>query len=93
MRVQKDRQERKGNLNSVDDLMVTSESQDDLDTFGLYLMLVHPETRTASGTTPRVHQAHTHERHSAQSRSYNDNKGVHRYCIRGLFDAKYKRDI
>jgi D-serine dehydratase len=34
----------------VDDLMVTSESQDDLDTFGLYLKRVYPETRTTSGT-------------------------------------------
>jgi D-serine dehydratase len=34
----------------VDDLMVRSESQDDLDTFGLYLKRVYPETRTTSGT-------------------------------------------
>jgi Reverse transcriptase (RNA-dependent DNA polymerase) len=34
----------------VDDLMVTSESQDDLDIFGLYLKSVYPETRTTSGT-------------------------------------------
>ena len=34
----------------VDDLMVTSESQADLDTFGLYLKRVYPETRTNSGT-------------------------------------------
>jgi hypothetical protein len=34
----------------VDDLMVTSESQTDLDAFGLYLKSVYPETRTNSGT-------------------------------------------
>ena len=33
----------------VDDLMVTSECQADLDNFGLYLWSVHPETRTNSG--------------------------------------------
>lgn len=33
----------------VDDLMVTSESQTDLDDFGLYLKSVYPETRTNSG--------------------------------------------
>ena len=33
----------------VDDLMVTSESQTDLDNFGLYLKSVYPETRTNSG--------------------------------------------
>ena len=33
----------------VDDLMVTSESQTDLDNFGLYLKRVYPETRTNSG--------------------------------------------
>ena len=35
----------------VDDLMVTSESQTDLDNFGLYLKSVYPETRTNSGET------------------------------------------
>jgi predicted lactoylglutathione lyase len=35
----------------VDDLMVTSESQKDLDNFGLYLKSVYPETRTNSGET------------------------------------------
>jgi hypothetical protein len=35
----------------VDDLMVTSQSQDDLDTFGLFLKSVYPETRTTSGTS------------------------------------------
>ena len=35
----------------VDDLMVTSESQTDLDDFGLYLKSVYPETRTNSGDT------------------------------------------
>ena len=34
----------------VDDLMVTSESLEDLDAFGLYLKSVYPETRTTSGT-------------------------------------------
>jgi Reverse transcriptase (RNA-dependent DNA polymerase) len=34
----------------VDDLMVTSQSQDDLDTFGLYLKSVYPETRTTSAS-------------------------------------------
>ena len=33
----------------VDDLMVTSECQADLDNFGLYLKSVYPETRTNSG--------------------------------------------
>ena len=33
----------------VDDLIVTSESQTDLDSFGLYLKSVYPETRTNSG--------------------------------------------
>ena len=33
----------------VDDLMVTSESQTDLDNFGLYLKSAYPETRTNSG--------------------------------------------
>ena len=35
----------------VDDLMVTSEIQKDLDNFGLYLKSVYPETRTNSGET------------------------------------------
>ena len=34
----------------VDDLMMTSESQDDLDTFGLYLKREYPVTRITSGT-------------------------------------------
>ena len=34
----------------VDDLLVTSESQTDLDAFGLYLKSVYPETRTNCGT-------------------------------------------
>jgi Reverse transcriptase (RNA-dependent DNA polymerase) len=34
----------------VDDLLVTSESQEDLDAFGLYLKSMYPETRTTSGT-------------------------------------------
>jgi hypothetical protein len=34
----------------VDDLMVTYESQDDLDTSRLYLKRVYPETRSTSGT-------------------------------------------
>ena len=34
----------------VDDLMVTCEIEDDLDTFGLYLKSVYPETRTTTGT-------------------------------------------
>ena len=33
----------------VDDFMVTSKSQDDLDAFGLYLQRVYPETRTTTG--------------------------------------------
>jgi hypothetical protein len=33
-----------------DDLMVISENQDALDTFGLYLKRVYPETRTTSST-------------------------------------------
>ena len=36
----------------VDDLMVTSESQTDLDSFGLYLKSVYLETRTNSGERP-----------------------------------------
>jgi hypothetical protein len=52
MCAQQDRQEWEANLNSAarDDLMVTSESQDDLDSFRLYLKRVYPETRTTSGT-------------------------------------------
>jgi hypothetical protein len=34
----------------VDDLMATSQSQDDLDTFGLFLKSVYQETRTTSGS-------------------------------------------